>query len=293
MFGYVKPCRLELKVKDYEKFKAYYCGLCHSIKNLYGNLPRFALNYDMTFLGILLDGLNNEKINSVPFNCAIHPLKKRILIKDNKALEFSAHMNVILSYYKMLDDVNDDNSIKSKVSYNVFKIYINKYIKELNEIALDICFYLRELSINESSKEIKTLDELSHPFNHLTGLIMSYYYKDNDDIKNHLYNIGYNLGKWIYIIDAYDDLEKDIKYNKFNALTNLYNENNLSFEEFKEYIRPKVEFILLSCGNQCFESCQNLTFYKNKDLIYNILSLGIMEQTHNVLRGVSNNEKSL
>lgn len=293
MFGYVKPCRLELKVKDYEKFKAYYCGLCHSIKNLYGNLPRVALNYDMTFLAILLDGLNNEKIDSVPFNCAIHPLKKRILIKDNKALEFAAHMNVILSYYKMLDDVNDDNSIKSKISYNVFKIYINKYVKDLNEITLDICFYLRELSINESSKTIETLDELSHPFNHLTGLIMAYYYKDNADIKNHLYNIGYNLGKWIYIIDAYDDLEKDMKANKFNALANLYNNDNLSFEQFKEYIRPKVEFILLSCGNQSFESCQNLNFYKNKDLIYNILSLGIMEQTHNVLRGVSNNEKSL
>ena len=126
MFGYVTPCKMEMKIKDYEKFKAYYCGLCNSIKNDFGNLPRLTLNYDMTFLAVLLDSLSESKYNFVKFKCLIHPLKKRIMINNNKALDYAAFCNVTLAYYKLMDDVYDNKTIKSKI-YSIFlKNYLPK-----------------------------------------------------------------------------------------------------------------------------------------------------------------------
>src|SRR5690242_13659370 len=126
MFGYVTPCKMELKIKDYEKFKSYYCGLCKSIKINIGNIPRAALNYDMTFLAILLDSLDNSKSIYTKQRCAIHPLRKKVILKDNDYLSYAAFCNVILSYYKLLDNINDDNSIKSKIFSLFFKNYLKK-----------------------------------------------------------------------------------------------------------------------------------------------------------------------
>ena len=78
MFGYVMPCKNGTKVRDYEKFKAYYCGLCHTIKEQYGNLPRATLNYDMTFLAILLDSLNDKPLASKKITCSLHPFQKSL-----------------------------------------------------------------------------------------------------------------------------------------------------------------------------------------------------------------------
>ena len=90
MFGYVFPYKMELKIKDYEKFKAYYCGLCLSLKNNFGNLPRLSLNYDMTFLAILLDSLDKTKTHYNNHTCIVHPIKKRIFVVNNKALDYAA-----------------------------------------------------------------------------------------------------------------------------------------------------------------------------------------------------------
>ena len=90
MFGYVTPYKMELKIKDYEMFKAYYCGLCISIKNNFSNLCRMTLNYDMTFLGMLLDSLECSKHKYVVTRCIAHPMKKKPKVIDNKALDYAA-----------------------------------------------------------------------------------------------------------------------------------------------------------------------------------------------------------
>ena len=115
MFGYVTPLKPELKIREYEMFRGYYCGVCMHIKDTFGNLPRLTLNYDMAFLGLLLDALHNETPKIDFKRCMAHPLKKKPMIIDNKALEYTAAMNVSLVYYKLIDDVNDDKSIKSKL----------------------------------------------------------------------------------------------------------------------------------------------------------------------------------
>ncbi len=146
MFGYVTPYKMELKIKDYEMFKAYYCGLCISIKNNFSNLCRMTLNYDMTFLGILLDSLEYSKHKYVVTKCIAHPMKKRPKVIDNRALDYAAFCNVSLVYYKLLDDYNDDNSLSKKFISMYIKKFINKSKEDLSPILVNIEENIKKLS---------------------------------------------------------------------------------------------------------------------------------------------------
>ena len=281
MFGYVTPFKMEMKIKDYEKFKAYYCGLCNSIKSNYGNLPRLTLNYDMTFLAVLLDSLSEDKYNFTEFKCLMHPLKKRLMLNNNAALDYAAFCNTTLAYYKLMDDVQDNKSSKSKV----FSMFLKNYLKKSKVEDKVVMEYTKEklllLNTLEANYNDISLDELSHVFADLTGFIVSFYYKEAT-FKESLYWLGYNLGKWIYIIDAYDDLEKDIKDNSFNAINSLLNTENLDFKNFSVLIKPRIDFILVSCAEQCLKYLNTLPLIKNEDILYNILELGLMEKMEKV-----------
>ncbi|ERI92594.1 hypothetical protein HMPREF1982_02203 [Clostridiales bacterium oral taxon 876 str. F0540] len=279
MFGYVTPCKMELKVKDFEKFKAYYCGLCRAIKKNFGNVPRLALNYDMTFLAVLLDSLNDEKIKASREFCAVHPLQKRLMLIENPPLDYAAFCNVLLAYYKLVDDTNDDSSRLSRLYSLILNAYLKKAPKEYKEMGILIESSLKELSVLESSSKSITLDELSHPFADLTGHILSFYV--DDSIEN-LYWLGYNLGKWIYIIDAFDDLEKDIDNKKFNAINYILNNDNLPYNEFKASIETRIDFTLVSCAEACVNYLKVLPLKKNHELLYNILQFGLMEKMDKV-----------
>lgn len=291
MFGYVTPCKMELKIKDYEKFKAYYCGLCKSIKNNIGNLPRFSLNYDMTFLAVLLDSLSETKPKYIKQHCLVHPVKKKLVLIDNPALQYSAYFNTILSYYKLVDNFDDDNSIKSRLLSLSLKPYINNYPENIRLKKEYVENKLNELNKIESSPKGRNIDEISHPFADLTGYILSSYL----DVENTgLYWLGYNLGKWIYIIDAFDDLEKDIVQNKFNAIETALNINGLPFDKFKEEVQSRIDFILTTCAQQCLHLLNKLPLKKNEELLYNILQYGLLEKMDKVFkRSCCDNEKSL
>jgi hypothetical protein len=292
MFGYVTPCKMELKMKDYEKFKTYYCGLCKSIKNNIGNIPRVTLNYDMTFLAILLDSLDSSKSVYTKQRCSIHPLKKKVILKDNDYISYAAFCNVILSYYKLLDNIYDDNSIKSRIFSLLFKRYLKKTPVDLKGHLIYIENTLDKLYKLESNPHGKSIDHIAHPFSELTAFILSCY--KNVQHKNSLYWLGYNLGKWIYIIDAWDDLEKDMLNNKFNVINSCFNKDNLSYKEFSNTIESRVDFILGTCAAQCAFFLDKLPLKKNKELLYNILHYGLLEKMDKVFkRSCCNNEKSI
>ena len=145
LFGYITPLKAELKVKDFGRFKCYYCGLCCQIKKQFGNIPRLSLNYDMTFLGLLLDGLNPEEIKVDSHICMLHPTEKKTIVVDNKPLSYASAINIALFYYKLVDDVNDDKNIKSKISASVLHSYRKKFSKSILKTDEKIKETLREL----------------------------------------------------------------------------------------------------------------------------------------------------
>jgi len=293
MFGYVNACKMELKVKDFEKYKAYYCGVCKSIKINFGNLPRIVLNYDMTFLAILLDSLEEKNCRYKKQHCLVHPLKKRLIIIDNPSLDYAAFCNVALVYYKLLDNVNDDNSTKSKF----YSFFLKHYLKDSeSKFKSSMDFIEKNLnSLNSLEKDPKgkNLDEFSHPFAELTAFIVSLSHSEDNNY-DLLYKLGYNLGKWIYIIDALDDLETDIKDKKFNAISSSLNIKNLSYGSFLKEIENRIDFILVSCASECAKTLNELPLKKNIDLLNNILQFGLMEKMDSVFkRSECENGKSL
>ena len=282
MFGYVTPYKMELKIKDYEKFKGYYCGLCIAIKNKYGNIPRLALSFDMTFLAVILDSLEDTKSIFYKATCIIHPIKKRIILKTTPILEYAAFCNTALTYFKLIDNVSDDSSLKSKI-YSIFlKPYLNKSSIEFKTHIEYMENCLNDLYSIELKPQGKGIDEISHYFAHLTGYIMSSY--KNDDNKDILYKLGYNLGKWIYLIDAYDDLEKDINQNKFNPINSVFNKEKENYELFVNNIKERMDYILTRSAQQCLEYLKLLPLKKNQDILFNILQYGLMEKMDKVFK---------
>ncbi|MGL5245100.1 MAG: DUF5685 family protein, partial [Sarcina sp.] len=216
-----------------------------------------------------------------------HPFKKKAISYENKALDYAASINIILFYYKLLDDVLDERSIKGKLGALILSPSKKKFSKEFDELAIKIKFHLNNLNNLEKEKKFSSIDEISHPFAELTGLIFKSYpekLKDESTKKRELlYWLGYNLGRWIYLIDAFDDLEKDIECSKFNPINYLFNEENLSFKDLHNKIKPKIEFILLNCSFTCHELFNQLETHENQELLHNILHLGLMHKNNLIL----------
>lgn len=290
MFGYVLPYKPELKIKDYEIFKSYYCGLCRSIKEHFGNIPRLSLNYDMTFVALLLDGMNDTPGDFYLDTCMIHPLKKRMIIKDNKALTYSAYLNVALTYYKLCDDALDEKTIKDHIYRYIFKGYKENFSKKYKELDHTLKKRLNDLTLYERELTLTSLDEISEPFSLLTAEVISAFYKMGETPEGKiLYNLGYNLGKWIYLMDALDDLKEDMQKNKFNPISAIFNKDSIPFEEFYITIKDRIEFSILTCANEVFTNYKSLKLFKNNDIIDNTLRLGLMDR-YNLIEKKYNNK---
>lgn len=275
MFGYVTPCKMELKVKDYEKFKAYYCGLCQNIKSNYGNFPRLLLNYDMTFLGILLSALD-EEVKYKKVYCLRHPSRKMVVAYGSSALDYAAKANYELVLYKMKDDVQDDGGFIKKLLH-LFYTQIKKNDVKIPFPESELNLYLKELDSLEVDSAYESLDEISEPFAKLTGVILSHY-KSSNESNEILYNLGYNLGKWIYIIDALDDCYNDFKKGSKNPLIKLYGSDFLKNKELYDKIKIEIDFNLTLCANACLDAFKRLQIKGDKGLIENILQMGLLEK---------------
>ena len=206
MFGYVVINKPELKIKDYDKYQEYYCGLCQSLKQNHGRRGQLTLNYDLNFVGILLSSLYEPHENHYFIHCPIHPFhKKRVC--TNECMDYVSDMTIILTYYKLEDDILDENSLKSKSLIQFikkkFKIVKNKYPQKVETIKehLDQIHYLEQTNCMD-------LDKIAGHFGHIMAEICVY---QEDIFKDDLYQMGFYLGKFIYLIDAFEDVEEDLK----------------------------------------------------------------------------------
>lgn len=295
MFGYVTPLKAELKVKDFTKFRSYYCGLCMHIKSSAGNLPRMVLNYDMTFLAVLLDSLSTKEPTVEIKRCIVHPIEKKPIIMNNDALQYAAAINLTLYYYKVKDDVEDDNNLKSKILEKILLPYEKKVNVNIEDIRTIIEENLKELSTLERNKDFSSIDEIAHPFSHIVGSILKSYpqtlVENTVEIRDDLYNLGYTLGKWIYLVDAFDDLKEDMDKNKFNPINFLFNKDNLPYKELLPLFKDRLEFTILNCSFNCKQILDRLPIKRNEDILRNVLELGMMDKYLGITKKTSEDKK--
>ena len=270
MFGYVKINKIDLTFREYEHYRGYYCGLCKCLKDNHGEISRLTLNYDITFLVLVLTSLYRPKGDILEEGCITNPFKKKKKI-INEITEYAASMNVLLSYYKLEDNLNDDKGIKDIIAYNLYKgklkLAYSKYPKKAEYIKSQ----LQEL--NELEKDLNhNIDIVSNKFGNLMGEIFVY---KNDEYEQDLRNIGFNIGKYIYILDAYEDLDKDYEKGRYNPFIEYINN--------KEELKYRVDKLISISLGILAQSIDNLNLKVNTSIIDNIVYSGIYLRYKNIL----------
>ncbi|MGI6731117.1 MAG: DUF5685 family protein [Anaerovoracaceae bacterium] len=304
MLGYVTPEKPELKIKEYEIYSGYYCGICKSIGKRYGQLPRLVLNYDLVLLALVLAGVNPAPDEIKIERCIVHPLKKRTIIHNSKEIDYAADILLLLAYFNLKDDYQDDRDVKSALGIRLFKNVFKRLTERIYEKTNIVNVKLEELSILEQ-KSCPSLDAAAEPF---AKLMEEVFDPLNSCLDHENYSektissfrrIGYHLGKWIYLIDAYDDLEDDMKSRSYNPLIYQFNLHDdligpEKMEEITIRIRERVEFNLMCYLAEIAKSTEDLHFEKNQGLIDNIIYLGLLRKTEQITKkGNNDNEKSL
>lgn len=263
MFGYVKVNKDELKVREYNVYKSYYCGLCKTLKSEYGYFSRFGLNYDSVFLALLLSSVTEDKYECERERCIAHPAEKKPIMKPNRSLSYSAAAMIILALLKLEDDIQDEHSIKAMLTYFALSGAKRKVKKRYGTL-YDMCReQINKLSVLEKDK-VTDIDRLSDVFAHLLEILFVPDFIENETHKRILAHIGYMLGRFIYIIDAYEDMEKDKKKKSFNPYI-------LGNVPEKEDFHNLLTFNLSSLAN----SYELLDLKINKPILNNIIYLGL------------------
>ena len=252
MFGYIVMNKPEIKMKDFDLYRSFYCGLCRELREKYGISGQITLSYDMTFVILLLSGLYEPKTYKGTTRCILHPVRKQP-VRKSEVTEYCADMNVLLTYYKCLDDWKDDRKYVKLGYAKLLEGKNNRLLKLYPDKAKRIAELLDELGELEKAGETD-VDKMSGIFGHIMEEIFAY---RQDEWERSLRRMGFYLGKFIYLLDAYDDVEEDVKNEDYNPFAQKY-----TMEGFEEEVRR----ILLM---------MKLPIIKYGDILRNILYSGV------------------
>lgn len=264
MFGYVNINKMELKFREYYRYKGYYCGLCMSLKKNYGNLSRLTLNYDITFLVLLLSSLYEVSETAHKSRCIAHPTSKQIII-ENDIIDYAAAMNILLSYYNLVDDWEDEKSVLSKAFSILIKGDVKKASRNYDEKLLVIKSQLQKINELEQNK-CDDVDIISNEFGKLMEELILYKY---DHFETRLRKIGMQLGKYIYILDAYLDYQEDLKKKSYNPFI-------IAGFDFDEKLHKYVDDKLSNILGEFATEIDKLPLIRDKNIIDNIIYSGIL-----------------
>lgn len=261
MFGYIIVNKQELKFKEFDMYQSYYCGLCKTLKDKYGTLSRVSLNYDMNFLALLLSGLYEPNTSKSKERCVIHPISKHVT-RYNECIDYAAKMTIVLTYFKCQDDWQDEHKY-TRLGYQKL---LSKHFQDIQamyptkvETIIEQLQKIHDIERNNT----KNLDEISSCFGKVMAEICTY---KEDEWYDELYELGFYLGKFIYLMDAYDDVEQDIKKGTYNPFTDNYLQ-----EDFAEYAKNILEMMLAEATN----AFERLPIIEHVEILRNILYSGI------------------
>lgn len=318
MLGYVKIDKGELKVREYEVYTGYYCGVCKSIGRRYGQLPRMVLSYDAAFLAILLASLSDENDTPVQEHCIAHPVIKKKTVIRNRAIDYAGDVMLILAWYKLADDAADEGKAYAKPVMLMMKRIFRRLNSLYPELCSSIKCHLSALSALEREK-CASIDMAAEAFSKIMedifteGLQAVYgseppqqtspgadrsdygisgmqdepcgFASPGSDTRELLARAGYHLGKWVYMIDAVDDIEENIESGAYNPLLFRFKFDaaNETADEFRARIEPDLRFNLyhyLAMLSRCTDS---LDIRKNAGIIENVIYFGLNRKTEEII----------
>lgn len=263
MFGYINVNKKELSEEKQKIYQAYYCGLCQTLREHCGKKGQVLLSYDMTFLELLLTGLYEPIHFEYEFTCMVHPTKKQ-LAYENEVSDYCAAINVMLAYHNMVDDWKDEKKFSKKHAANVIHKDYEKFAEKYPRQVQAIENYMKELAEFEK-KEETNIDLVAGLTGQMLGEVFAW---KEDEWYQELKTLGFYMGKFIYLMDAYEDVDKDEKKNTYNPLRNLKKDNPKDFETL-------TRLMMTSMMSECAKSFERLPIILHADILRNILYSGV------------------
>jgi len=275
MFGYVKPKAADLLVKEYDFYKATYCGVCRAMKRHTGALSGVTLSYDSVLLALVrMLYLPDGAFATEKKRCIAHPLKKRPMLKENEALVYTARAFAILAYYKMRDDVSDDGVCRGVLLAPVRPI-LSGGVKKASLPDLNALCKQKLDAISALEAECTpSVDMPAELFGELLGELFAYGMEGRE--RTAPYALGFHLGKFIYAADAAEDYDADVKGGKYNPYAMIYGKEGLTDEN-----RATIKTALLLECNKIAEAVEFLPFGTRatiENIVKNIVYLGLVER---------------
>lgn len=265
MFGYIIVNQQEMKFREYDCYRSYYCGLCRSLKERYGAGGQMTLSYDMTFLVMLLSALYEPDTQEERCRCMPHPVHSHA-VRRNPFTDYAADMNLLLSYYKGMDDWSDERRLSGKATAGLLRKKNERISRAYPEKAEEIYRQLENIHLYEKTRE-KDPDLASGCFGRIMAEILAW---RRDEWEDTLRRMGFYLGKFLYLMDAYEDMDRDQKSGSYN----VFLEKKAEFPDaqaFERYAYTMLQMMMAECS-RAFEK---LPILENVEILRNILYSGV------------------
>lgn len=263
MFGYININQKELSEESREAYQSYYCGLCRRLKTNCGAKGQMLLNYDMTFLIVLLTGLYELENQSSDILCALHPTKKR-RVWLNEATDYAAAMNLILAYHNLIDDWKDDRAYSKKAFAKMLDKDYHKVMEQYPRQVKAVEEYMKKTEKLEKRQE-KNLDLAAGLSGEMLAEIFCW---KEDEWAEELRTMGFYMGKFIYLMDAFEDYDADVKKNAYNPLVFMEKEQEQDRDTW-------CKLLLTSMMSECAKSFERLPILLHADILRNVLYSGV------------------
>lgn len=261
MFGYIIINKAELKFKEFDVYQSYYCGICRDLKRKYGPAGQIALSYDLTFVAILLTSLYEPETGQGSTKCIAHPFENHTT-RNNIYTEYAADMTLLFAWYKCRDDWEDERKLGKLLYGSILEGKTRKLKAAYTEKLKKISLLMHDFSEAEQSDKAD-IDTMAGLFGNVMAEIVAV---REDEWEENLRRLGFFLGKFIYLCDAYEDVESDIKKGTFNPLKKKY--ENLDFE-------MECKTILMMMMSECCREFEKLPILENVEILRNILYSGV------------------
>lgn len=290
MFGYISPDSPYLFKKDEALYKAIYCGLCKGIGKGCGQCPRTALTYDMAFTSALIHNIRGEDVKIEKKRCVIHWFRRRPIARADELTVALGCVNTALAYYKLCDDKADGE--KRAFLRHFYRGGFKRALKKHPQVA-EIVKEQTERQAKLERAGCAVIDEACEPTAQMMVKLSDYVL--GEYATEYTQRLFYAIGKWVYLIDALDDYDKDVKKGRYNVIFKTYSKN--SKKEAVAAGESELKFIFNMLFAEMRESLANIHFHFNHDLTDNIILRGIPSKSREIfygcaaVKGVHNEQK--
>lgn len=291
MFGYINVNKDTLEKGQFGMWNTFLCGMCMSLKAEYGNRARLTAGWDINFYNLLFHAVTETPAKIEMAKCASSPIKKRSIMQRDYITDRLATANMLLIYFNAVDDAQDgDASFKKRAVLSTLKKPFEKARQNAPQL-FDKLKTLYEKLLVAEKKNNGNVDEVCDYSAEMSVAVAEYVLQDQFKNNHYLRWLCYNLGKWVYLIDALDDLKKDFKTNSYNVLYAWLGKPQKP-DSFVKDNREELEFLFYSTLNKTAESFNDMQLKSYVCVLKNVIYDNMRKKTQEIFDKQDRSDKN-